>query len=128
MSPRDEAGITDRSEWDRNTSQASTNLASLYLPLSTQPTLVPRRGSDDLPTEVKGSGVRWTEGLGYQIQVPLEDPTQYKVYDVEFINDVWYLLTPTQEGFVTIAKGKLNPNQWGTGVWKTTHRTQRTSS
>jgi hypothetical protein len=121
VSLEDEVRTPERSEWDRNTSQASTNLAPLYLPLSTQPTLVTRRGSDDLPTEVKGSGVRWTEGLGYQIQVPLEDPSQYKVYDVEFINDAWYLLTPTQEGFVTIAKGKLNPNQWGTGVWPEDH-------
>jgi hypothetical protein len=91
------------------------------LPISTQEVTVNRRPTDDLPSEVKGSSVRWTEGLGYQIQVPLEDPSQHKVYDIEFINDTWYVLKPTKEGFITAVKGKLEPNQWGTGVWLENH-------
>jgi hypothetical protein len=91
------------------------------LPVSEQAIVVTQRKEDDLPTEVKGLGVRWTENLGYQIQVPLEGQEQEKTYDVEFINNRWYLLTLTTEGYKTIISAKLNPYQWDTGLWPEDH-------
>ena len=93
---------------------------SIYLPISTQPIVVTRRQSDDLPQEVKGKA-HWTEGVGYQAEVPTEQEGQYRIFDVEFINDKWYQLASTSEGFKTTTEGELQPNQWGLGYWPEDH-------
>ena len=81
--------------------------------------MVQRRPTDDLLPEVLGK-VYWTEGLGYRLDVELKDGTT-KVFDVEFINDNWYLLEETEEGFKTNASGKIRENELGTGYWLSAH-------
>ena len=81
--------------------------------------MVSRRPIDDLLPEVLGK-VYWEEGLGYRLDVTLKDGTT-KVFDVEFINDHWYLLEETEEGFKTNSSGKIRENELGTGYWPSAH-------
>ena len=78
-----------------------------------------RRAQNDLLPEVLGT-VYWTEGVGYQVNIPFRDGTT-KVLDVEFINDEWYILEGTTEGFKTDASGKLPQNEFGVGYWPDQH-------
>jgi hypothetical protein len=84
-------------------------LASIYLPISTQLIVVTRRQTNDLPQKVKGK-VHWTEGIGYQAEVPTKQEGQYRIFDIEFINNKWYQLANTTEGYKTTTKGELQPN------------------
>jgi hypothetical protein len=52
---------------------------------------------NDLPSEVLGT-VYWTEQVGYQLNVTSKDGTT-QVLDVEFINDEWYLLEVSSNGY-----------------------------
>src|SRR5712691_7330667 len=84
-----------------------------------QRTNVQRRTQNDLPKEVLGS-VYWTEELGYQVIVPTKEGTN-KVIDVEFINDDWYLLVETPNGYETDKSGRFKENQFGVGTWPDDH-------
>ena len=64
-----------------------------------------RHAQNDLLPEVLGT-VYWTEGVGYQANIPFKDGT-FKALDVEFINDEWYILEGTPEGYKTDASGKI---------------------
>jgi hypothetical protein len=92
----------------------------IYLPIMTQATVVTRRQKDDLLSKVTRT-VKWTEDIGYQLDVLLEQEGQFRVYNVEFINDKWYLLAPTAEGYKTNLEGELEPHHWGTGLWPENH-------
>jgi Retrotransposon gag protein/Zinc knuckle len=81
--------------------------------------LVNRRPNNDLPDEVQGTAY-WTQGLGYQIDIPLNDGNT-TVGDIEFINDDWYLLEASAEGFRTNLAGKFPRNHFGTGYWPVDH-------
>ena len=81
--------------------------------------MIERRSTDDLLPEVLGK-VYWVEGLGYRLDVELEDKTT-KVFDVEFINDNWYLLEETKEGYKTNASARIPENELGTGYWPEVH-------
>jgi hypothetical protein len=50
------------------------------------------------------------EDVGYQLDVLLEQEGQFRVYNIEFINDKWYLLVPTAEGYKTNLEGELEPH------------------
>jgi hypothetical protein len=52
---------------------------------------------NDLPGEVLGT-VYWTEGVEYQLNVTSRDETT-QILDVEFINDKWYLLEGSTNGY-----------------------------
>src|SRR5882757_8195526 len=82
-------------------------------------TLVHRRAQNDLLPEVLGT-VYWTEQVGYQANIPFRDGTT-KVLDVEFINDEWYILEGTPEGYKTDASGKIPRNEFGVGYWPDQH-------
>ena len=84
-----------------------------------QRTNVQRRTQNDLPKEVLGS-VYWTEGLGYQVIVPTKEGTN-KVINVEFINDGWYLLVETPNGYETDKSRRFEENQFGVGTWPNNH-------
>lgn len=60
------------------------------------------------------------EGLGYQVNIPLNNRAT-KVIDVKFINNDWYLLKETSEGFRTNISGKFARNQFGVGYWPDNH-------
>ena len=77
--------------------------------------MIERRSTDDLLPEVLGK-VYWEEGLGYRLDIELKD-NNTKVFDVEFINDNWYLLEETEEGYKTNASGLIPENDLGTGYW-----------
>ena len=81
--------------------------------------MIERRSTNDLLPEVLGK-VYWVEGLGYRLDVELKDDTT-KVFDVEFINDNWYLLEETNEGYKTNASAKIPENELGTGYWPSAH-------
>ena len=81
--------------------------------------MIERRSTDDLLPEVLGK-VYWEEGLGYRLDIKLRDNTT-KVFDVEFINDNWYLLEETNEGYKTNASGLIPENDLGTGYWPSAH-------
>ena len=81
--------------------------------------MIKKRSTDDLLPEVLGK-VYWEEGLGYRLDIELKDNTT-KVFDVEFINDNWYLLEETEEGFKTHASGYISENDLGTGYWPSAH-------
>ena len=107
-----------QSKWNRNTSRAFT-LASIYLPIGEQWTQVARRTENDLPQEVLGS-VYWTEGVGYQTQVVLEDGTT-KAAEVEFINDVWHLLDLHDGKYRTNSSGRFRKGLVEVGDWPDSH-------
>ena len=94
-------------------------MASIYLPIGQNWTKVTRRGTDDLPTEVKGS-VYWTEGIGYQLSEPDKKGTN-QVIDVEFINDSWFVLDLNEETPRTNQTGKFPDYGLGTGLWPEEH-------
>jgi len=48
------------------------------------------------------------------MNIPFQDGTT-KVLDVEFINDEWYILEETPEGYRTDASGKIPRKQFGIG-------------
>ena len=81
--------------------------------------MVHRRPTDDLLPEVLGK-VYWEEGLGYRLDVELKDGAT-KVFDIEFINDSWYLLEETEEGFKTNTSRKIWENELETGYWPSAH-------
>ena len=81
--------------------------------------MINRRSTDDLLPEVLGK-VYWEEGLGYRLDIELKD-NNTKVFDVEFINDNWYLLEETEEGYKTNASGKIPENELRTGYWPSAH-------
>ena len=81
--------------------------------------MINRRSTNDLLPEVLGK-VYWEEGLGYRLDIELRDQT-IKVFDVEFINDNWYLLEETDEGYKTNASGLIPENDLGTGYWPSAH-------
>ena len=81
--------------------------------------MINRRTTNDLLPEVLGK-VYWEEGLGYRLDIELKD-NNTKVFDVEFINDNWYLLEETEEGYKTNASGKIPENELGTGYWPSAH-------
>ena len=82
-------------------------------------TVINRRLTDDLLPEVLGK-VYWEEDFGYRLDIKLRDDTT-KVFDVEFINDNWYLLEETNEGYKTNASGLIPENNLGTGYWPSAH-------
>jgi hypothetical protein len=69
---------------------------------------VERRTTDDLPSGLKGT-VYWEDEVGYRLE------TQERFYDVEFINENWYLLDVTKEGTRTKLSGRLHHGKYGTG-------------
>ena len=81
--------------------------------------MIERRSTNDLLPEVLGK-VYWVEGLGYRLDVELKDDTT-KVFDVEFINENWYLIEETNEGYKTNATAKIPENEFGTGYWPSAH-------
>ena len=82
-------------------------------------TLVHRRAQNDLLPEVLGT-VYWTEQVGYQANIPFRDGTT-KVLNVEFVNDEWYILEETPEGYKTDASGKIPRREFGVGYWPDQH-------
>jgi len=58
--------------------------------------------------------------LGYQVNIPLNNGNT-KVVDIKFINDDWYLLKGTSEGFKTNIFGKFFKNQFNVGNWPDNH-------
>jgi hypothetical protein len=94
-------------------------LASIYLPITSQAIPVNRRPTNDLPSEVLGT-VYWTEQVGYQLNVTSTDGTT-RVLDVEFINDEWYLLEVSPDGYRTDTSGRVPSEHTGIGKWPDDH-------
>jgi hypothetical protein len=92
---------------------------SIYLPITSQPIPVTRQPTNDLPGEVLGT-VYWTEGVGYQLNVTSRDGTT-QVLNVEFINDKWYLLEGSPNGYRTDVSGKVPKEHTGIGNWLDDH-------
>ena len=69
--------------------------------------------------EVLGT-IYWTEQVGYQVNIPYQDGTT-KVVNVEFINDKWYILEESTEGYQTDSTGKIPRRQFGVGYWPDQH-------
>jgi hypothetical protein len=74
---------------------------------------------NDLPGEVLGT-VYWTEQVGYQLNVTSKDGTT-QVLNVEFINDEWYLLEGSPNGYRTNSSGKVPKEHTGIGNWPDDH-------
>jgi hypothetical protein len=74
---------------------------------------------NDLPGAVLGT-VYWTEGVGYQLNVTSRDGTT-QVLDVEFINDEWYLLEGSPNGYRTNLSGKVPKDHTRIGNWPDDH-------
>jgi hypothetical protein len=91
----------------------------IYLPITSQPILVTRRPENNLPNEVLGT-VYWTEGVGYQLNVASRDRTT-QVLDVEFINNEWYLLEGSPNGYRTDISGRVLKEHTGIGNWPDDH-------
>jgi hypothetical protein len=91
----------------------------IYLPITSQLILVNRQPTNDLPGEVLGT-VYWTEQVGYQLNVRSKDGTT-QVLDVEFINDEWYLLEGSPNGYRTDLSGKVPKEHTGIGNWPDDH-------
>ena len=92
------------------------------MPIRENWTFIRWRTSDDLPQEVKGT-VYWTKGLDYQVNIMVEDQTRTitRIIDIEFINDKWFILEPTTEGYQTNVSRKFPKEAHGTDNWSKKH-------
>ena len=81
-------------------------------------TLIQRRLSDDLLLEVKGSAY-WAQGIGYRVNREINGVT--RAIDIEFVDDDWYILDSTPQGYRTNGQGKVPRLQLGLGYWPIGH-------
>jgi hypothetical protein len=58
--------------------------------------------------------------MGYQLNVETVEGTT-KVLNVEFINDNWYLIQETTDGYRTDTSGKIPREHTGIGNWPDDH-------
>jgi hypothetical protein len=92
---------------------------SIYLPITSQPIPVTRQLTNNLPGKVLGT-VYWTEQVGYQLNVTSKDGTT-QVFNVEFINDKWYLLEGSSNGYRTDSSRKVPKEHTRIGNWPDNH-------
>ena len=81
-------------------------------------TLIQRRLSDDLLPEVKGNAY-WAEGIGYRVNREINGVT--RAIDIEFVDDDWYILDSTPQGYRTSEQGRVPRLQLGLGYWPIGH-------